>query len=69
MTDEKAKGKPAQKPVHLKADRIRICGKWQKKDYEPSDAERKAWALRCKDRSQNVKTGKPLVDKSAPAQK
>ncbi len=60
------KSKKIAEPPH-KLKRIRVCGKWQKPGYEPDDAEVKAWLTRCKDRGNDPETGKPKVDKTAPA--
>ena len=65
---DKAKVKLPEKPYRLK-DRVRVCGKWQKKGYQADDEEKAAWAERCKNRGQDPKTGKPKVDKTAPAKK
>jgi len=64
----KAQEKLPEKPYRL-PNRIRVCGRWQKKGYQPDDEEKAAWEKRCKDRDWNVKTGKPKVDKTAPAEK
>jgi len=53
-------------PSH-RLERIRVCGKWQKPGYRADDAEKAAWAKRCKDRGYDVKTGKPKTDNTAPA--
>lgn len=52
-----------------KADRVRICGRWQAKGYQASDEEQDAWKERCKNRGWDPKTGKPKADKTAPASK
>ena len=59
-----AKQKPSEKPIR-NPDMIRVCGRWQKKDYRPDDAEMQAWKIRCKDRGWDPKTGKPKVDPTA----
>ena len=61
---EKANDKLPEQPRRLK--RIRVCGKWQKPGYRPSEAEVTAWKLRCRDRDLNEKTGKPKKDQTAP---
>lgn len=33
------KKKEQEKPRHLIEDRVRVCGKWQKKGYKPTDEE------------------------------
>ena len=65
---DKAKGKLPEKPYRLK-NMVRVCGRWQKKGYQPDDQEQADWEKRCKSRDWNPKTGKPKVDKTAPAKK
>ena len=65
MADTKAK--EPETPHRL--NRIRVCGRWQKPGYVADAAEKKAWGKRCKDRGLDQKTGKPLVDNTAPTQK
>ena len=56
------------RPRHLREDRVRVCGRWQKKGYEPDDEEVAAWKQRCKDRDLDPKTGK-ANEKKTPAKK
>jgi len=57
----------AQPPHRL--ERQRVCGRWQKPGYKADAAEEAAWKTRCEERGYDVKTGKPKVDKTAPANK
>ena len=54
-----------ERPRHLIESRVRICGRWQKRGYEPDDEELEAWKKRCKDRDLDPKTGKAKVKKPA----
>lgn len=63
----KAKAKAPDRPT--RQPMIRVCGRWQKPGYEADKSEQDAWNLRCKNRNWDPKTGKPKVDKTAPAAK
>lgn len=54
---EKAK-KPVQ-PHQLKDDRVRVCGKWQKKGYKPSKEEE----AKYKRQQEIVNAGNKRIDK------
>lgn len=58
-----------EKPRHLSESRIRVCGRWQKKGYQPDDEELEAWEKRCKDRDLDPKTGKAKEQKAAAKKK
>ena len=53
------------KPKWLGKDRVRVCGRWQKKGYKASDEEMADWKEKCKRRGWDAKTGKPKVDNTA----
>jgi len=61
----KAKDAAPARPVRLPM--IRVCGRWQKPGYEADAEEKTAWQKRCKNRGQDPKTGKILVDPTAPS--
>lgn len=65
MTNRKTKEPDKPYGLHTEGQRIRVCGRWQKKGYKPSDDEVKKWKERCKDRGWDPKTGKPPVEKPA----
>lgn len=39
-TEEK---KPARPPHFMRDQRVKVCGKWQKKGYKPTKAEQAIW--------------------------
>lgn len=57
--------KKAAPPPHQLANRVRVCGKWQKKGYKPTKAEWDAWAQKCKDTNRDPRTGRLIVKKAA----
>lgn len=58
-----SKTKQPAKPYALQIDgqRIRVCGRWQKKGYKADDEEQAKWKALCKNRGWDPKTGKPIV--------
>lgn len=61
MTDKKTKAPDVPYALATIGQRIRVCGKWQKKGYKASDEEQKKWRTLCKNRDWDPKTGKPFV--------
>jgi hypothetical protein len=60
--------KKAAPPPHQLSNRVRVCGKWQKKGYRPTAAEQKAWLEQCKAQGRDSKTGR-LIPKKVAAKK
>lgn len=58
MAEEK-KAKAQVQPHQLKGERVRICGKWQKKGYKPSKDEEAAY----KRQQEILAAGKKRVEK------
>ena len=55
--EEAGETKPAPPPHFLRDERVKVCGKWQKKGYKPSKAEQDAWNAKCKTAGLDPKTG------------
>ena len=58
----------AAPPPHQLENRVRVCGKWQKKGYKPTSDEQKKWLEKCKAEDKDPKTGR-LIVKKAPDKK
>lgn len=61
MSDTKTKQPTKPYALQIDGQRIRVCGKWQKKGYTASDDEQAKWKAVCKNRGWDPKTGKPAV--------
>lgn len=61
-TEEK---KPAKPPHFLADNRIKVCGKWQKKGYKPTKSELALWIKKCKSQGRDPDTGAMLPKKKA----
>lgn len=55
----------AAAPPHQLKNRVRICGRWQKKGYRPSAEEVAKWKEHCKDTGKDPRTGRLLLEKTA----
>ena len=64
MSDEKDEGQkaPAQ-PRFLREERVRVCGKWQKKGYKASKEEKAAYERKMRIRNERMEAQKKSAAK------
>ncbi len=54
----------AAPPPHQLKNRVRVCGRWQKKGYRPTADEQKIWLEQCRAQGKDPKTGRLIVKKA-----